>query len=85
MDTDGLTPEQRLKIFDRLPKAIRIVLASAPYNFDVSDIRDAWDGMRQDGWTPKQAARKIARDAARMAAQAQWQKERDDGQPRHSG
>ena len=71
MDSDGLTPEQRLKIFDRLPKAIRIVVASAPYNFDVNDIAAAWDDMRQGGWTPKQAARKIARDAARMAAQMQ--------------
>jgi hypothetical protein len=85
MDSDGLTPEERLKIFDRLPKAIRIVLAAAPYNFDVNDIRNAWDGMRQDGWTPTRAARKIARDAAKMAAQAQWKKERDHGQPRDAG
>lgn len=77
MDSDGLTPEERLKIFDRLPKAIRIVLAAAPYNFDVSDIRNAWDDMRQDGWTPTRAARKIARDAAKMAAQAQWGKDVD--------
>lgn len=74
MDSDGLTPEQRLQIFDRLPKAIRIVLATAPYNFDVNDIRNAWDDMRLLGWTPTRAARKIARDAAKMAAQAQWQR-----------
>ena len=71
MDNDGLTPEERLDIFDQLPKAIRIVLAAAPYNFDVLDIREAWDGMRQDGWTPQRAARRIAKDAAKMAAKAQ--------------
>jgi hypothetical protein len=81
MDSDGLTAEERLKIYDRLPKAIRIVLATAPYNFDVRDIRDAWDNMRQDGYTPQRAARRIAKDAAKMAAQAQWKRERDDGHP----
>jgi hypothetical protein len=81
MDSDGLTPEERLEIFDRLPRPIRIVLAAAPYNFDVLDIRLAWDNMREDGWTEERAAKKIARDAARMAAQAQWKRERDDGHP----
>lgn len=81
MDTDGLTPEERLEIFDHLPQAIRIALAAAPYNFDVLDIRLAWDQMREDGWTAKQAAKKIAADAARMAARAQWKRERDDGHP----
>ena len=78
MSEDGLTPEERLEIYDCLPKAIRIVLAAAPYNFDVLDIRNAWEDMRHDGWSPTRAARKIAKDAALMAAHAQWKRESDD-------
>lgn len=55
-----------LRIFDRLPKPIRLVLTDAPVNFAARDIRRAWDLRRRSGYSAQEFAEEIADDAARM-------------------
>jgi hypothetical protein len=64
---DGLTAAERMALFDSLPKAIRNVLAAAPYNYDIRDIRDAWENFKFEGWSPQRAARHFQKDFIEQA------------------